>query len=116
MSEQTPWGTLLDLDRRGSRVTGRVHFGADLRCFEGHFPGAPIFPAAAQLQMVQEIVGRALGRTVRMRHLGRVKFLGRLEPDTEVAFRVDLGEAGEVRFTLAAGRRDISSGTLQLQP
>lgn len=116
MTEQTPWGTLLDLQRRGTLVTGQVHFGAELRCFEGHFPGSPIFPAAAQLQMVQEIVGRALGRPVLLRHLGRVKFKGRLEPDTVVDFRVDLGEAGKVRYTLAAGRRDISGGTLQLEP
>lgn len=115
MSEPTPWGTLLELQRRGSRVTGQVRFDAELRCFEGHFPGSPIFPAAAQLQMVQEIVGRALGRPVRLRRLGRVKFLGRLEPDTVVAFRIDLGEAGEVRYSFAAGRRDISGGALQLE-
>ncbi len=115
MREQTPWGTLLALRHRGSRVTGQVCFGADLRCFEGHFPGSPIFPAAAQLQMVQEIVGRALGRTVRLRRLGRVKFNGRLEPGTVVDFRIDLGEAGDVRYTFAAGRRDISGGALQLE-
>jgi len=116
VNERTDCGTLLAFRHRGTTASGKVRFDGDLRFFEGHFPGEPIFPGAAQILLLQDLVGRALGCDVRLADVRRVKFKGRIEPGAQVSFRIEIDEAsGRVRYLFSERRRDISSGTVRFE-
>lgn len=92
---------------------GKVTFDPDLPFFDGHFPSEPIFPGAAQLQLVMEVLERSLGHPVRLTRIKRVKFTERIGAGHAGELRLEVDEdAGRVRYDLTAGRVTYSSGLL----
>jgi 3-hydroxymyristoyl/3-hydroxydecanoyl-(acyl carrier protein) dehydratase len=57
---------------------------ADHPCFEGHFPGHPVFPAVAQIDLLQEIISQQLGRDVIILEIRKAKFPAPILPGTLV--------------------------------
>jgi len=113
MSLRTTCGTVSDVRQRGTLIRGKVTFDPDLHFFDGHFPGEPVFPGAAQLQFVGEVLERALGRPVRLTRIKRVKFTERIGAGLEAEFRLEVDEEqGRVRYDLTGGRVTYSSGLL----
>ena len=47
---------------------------ADHPCFEGHFPGYPIFPAVAQLDLVLEHLQTIMQRSLTLCEIKKAKF------------------------------------------
>ena len=102
-----------DLTVRGGVVTGRVPMSPDLPYFEGHFPGAPLLPGAAQLALVLAFIERALEAPVEPGRIRRTKFTGRIHPGNLVTVRVEIDSAaGRARWRLSEARRDVSTGDL----
>jgi len=48
--------------------------------FEGHFPGNPVVPGVCQVQMVKELVEKALDRPLILRESDNIKFLAMINP------------------------------------
>lgn len=85
--------------------------------FEGHFPGYPILPGAAQLsELVLPCVRRArpeLGRLVRM---VRLKFQERILPDDDIIIALAFpADPSQVDFTLRRGTVTCASGRLSFE-
>ena len=113
MSQRTTCGTLSDVRQRGTLILGKVTFDSDLRFFDGHFPSEPVYPGAAQLQLVMEVLERSLGRPVRLTRIKRVKFSERIGAAHAGELRLEVDEErGRVRYDLTAGRVTYSSGLL----
>lgn len=58
----------------------RVRFPADEPVFAGHFPGAPVLPGVVLIDTAVALVGQALGKPLRLEHLGSVKFVRTVAP------------------------------------
>jgi 3-hydroxyacyl-[acyl-carrier-protein] dehydratase len=50
--------------------------------FEGHFPDQPVVPGASMLQLVKEVLEKALGAPLRLKKADNIKFLSLIEPGT----------------------------------
>jgi len=88
-----------------------VVVGADCRFFEGHFPGRPILPAVAQLALVEELLRRTIGRTVRIVALDRLRMLQPVEPGERLSLRLRAGtDPTTARFEIDRGPTRISDG------
>lgn len=49
--------------------------------YTGHFPGFPVTPGVVQLQIVQELLEKHLGRRLRLHTLAQGKFLKTVNPN-----------------------------------
>jgi 3-hydroxyacyl-[acyl-carrier-protein] dehydratase len=59
-------------------------FAPDFLGFGGHFPGAPVLPAAVQLMLGRHVLERWRGQACRLVGLSQAKFLKRIGPDERV--------------------------------
>ncbi|HIP31505.1 MAG TPA: 3-hydroxyacyl-ACP dehydratase [Crocinitomicaceae bacterium] len=50
--------------------------------FKGHFPGNPVTPGVAQMDIVKELVAKHLQKEVSMEEMPSCKFLAVLNPET----------------------------------
>ncbi|HET9240582.1 MAG TPA: hypothetical protein VFO10_25180 [Oligoflexus sp.] len=57
---------------------------ADHPCFDGHFPGHPIFPAVAQLDLVLDHLQRILDQSLTLSEVRKAKFPAPILPGTRV--------------------------------
>jgi hypothetical protein len=91
-----------------------VQVPADYPYFDGHFPGYPILPGAAQLsELVLPFVRRVRPDLGRLTHMARLKFTGRIQPgDTiEVVLEERPGQS-QLDFSLRRGTTLCAAGTL----
>jgi hypothetical protein len=109
-----------ELEARGEAEPLRyqLHVPANYAYFEGHFPGYPILPGAAQLsEMVLPCVRRArpgLGRLLRM---ARLKFQERIKPDELIDVSLTFAQdPTQVDFTLRRGATVCAAGRLVFAP
>ena len=100
-----------------------VRIGKDSPFFDGHFPSFKLFPAVAQLDMVVRMAGEALKCPIALKSIKRVKFIGKILPDTDAKASVKISprqENGEweMSFTLGSGDGSVvySQGTAILVP
>lgn len=61
---------------------------ADFPAFNGHFPGKPLLPGVAQVELCLAAAARLHGRPLRLRHLARAKFSRPVLPDTKLIVKV----------------------------
>lgn len=85
---------------------------ADLLYFEGHFPGAPILPAVAQmLGLVLDRVHAAWPDLGQPRRVARLKFMAKIDPGDDLEVHLDRSDA-EVRFALLRRGEACTRGAL----
>lgn len=85
---------------------------ADLLYFQGHFPGAPILPAIAQLlTLVLDRVHALWPDLGQPRRVARLKFMRAIDPGDEIEVHLERA-AAEVRFTLVRAGADCTRGAL----
>ncbi|HOI09239.1 MAG TPA: hypothetical protein PK313_02065 [Myxococcota bacterium] len=96
-------------------ITGRVAIPDDHPAFDGHFPGRPILPGVAQLDLVLGLLDRALNAPVTLRRVRRMKFSSTVTPGATLAFRLEPDAARtRVAWTLSTPRAEASSGVLDI--
>jgi hypothetical protein len=111
---QLPGYDLLDLELEPLAVTLRLR--PDSRRLDGHFPGAPVLPAVAQLlDLVVPEVERLAGRPITSAR--RLKWQEPVLPGSVVVLTIEMTAPSRYRFRLrGAGDVVLSSGTLETAP
>ena len=61
----------------------RVILHEDCAVYEGHFPGNPIAPGVANIQMIKELAETIVGRPLRIAAIKQCKFLRPIRPDEQ---------------------------------
>lgn len=96
---------------------------AGLACFDGHFPGQPIMPAAAQLQMVDELISSKDTWGCRIHKGTNFKFLQHIIPGDIITINLEQGRGSTYTLTLSkvsnqTTQRGViaSKGVLSLLP
>ena len=60
---------------------------ADSIWLQGHFPGDPLLPGVAQIDLVQETISAALGVPCMLRRLKRIRFRHMIRPGDRVTVK-----------------------------
>lgn len=74
----------------GKKFNALVLFNPAHPLFKGHFPNLPVVPGVCQIQMVTEITGVLLGRSLRLISASHVKFLELLKPAMAGGLNVEI--------------------------
>lgn len=82
-------GVMVAGDSAGS-WTWRVEPMAEHPVHGGHFPGRPITPGAAMVQLIQHMASEAKGATLRLKSARHIKFLTPVDPTKCAYFHVKL--------------------------
>lgn len=95
-------------------MTDVVHWTvpADHPAFPGHFPGTPILPGVALLDMALHAITIAAGISPGTCEVSAVKFLSPAKPGDALEIRHSVSSGGLMHFDIVAGNRKIASGTV----
>ena len=79
----------------GRGWSARATLVIDHPIFQGHFPGRPVTPGMAMVQLTQQLLSEGLSQEVHLRTARAIKFLSPLEPTTGAELDVLLRITGE---------------------
>jgi 3-hydroxyacyl-[acyl-carrier-protein] dehydratase len=94
------------------KMQSTLNIAADHPAFSGHFPAFPVYPGAALLDEMLEIIEATRGIDLKSWHISSVKFLDAVRPRDSLVFEHEAPSAGLIRFTICVADRKIASGTL----
>jgi 3-hydroxyacyl-[acyl-carrier-protein] dehydratase len=101
-------------DRASVVIESTHHVDADLRAFDGHFPGSPVLPGAYLLAIVlheleqQPSLRTRLGPTLQVQ---QVKFLAPVRPGQTLRIRLE-GQAQGIAFAVHHAHTLVARGQL----
>ena len=84
--------------------------------FDGHFPGFPVLPGVAQVDLVVCFAEEHFGITVDISKINRVKFANLIRPDDPIVLFIK-SEKGNIVFKITSpgGETVYSSGTMTMR-
>jgi 3-hydroxymyristoyl/3-hydroxydecanoyl-(acyl carrier protein) dehydratase len=86
---------------------------ADHPCFEGHFPGHPVFPAVAQIDLVLDYLQKKWDRDLTIQEIRKAKFPAPILPDTVLHMSLKIQD--DIVFWRIFGvDKTYSQGTFQV--
>lgn len=106
-----------NLGQEDNQLIADITLNANDPIFEGHFPGNPITPGVAQLEMIKEILSAHYNCEIQLKSISNCKYLAILNPveNPNVQIKLSVTEienelkvnavfsAGETVFTKSAG-------------
>jgi 3-hydroxyacyl-[acyl-carrier-protein] dehydratase len=105
---------IFDWRAAGNGWTCRVVVAEDHPCFEGHFPGEPILPGVAHLQLVLEAARRRSGVPQTLRGVRGIRFRRVVRPGQILELHAAPEEGGLLRFELRGDAGRYSDGVVEL--
>ena len=67
-----------------------VSLNADHPIYQGHFPGNPVVPGVCQVQMVKELVEKAVNHSLTLFESDNIKFLLMINPQVNPQLEVNI--------------------------
>jgi 3-hydroxymyristoyl/3-hydroxydecanoyl-(acyl carrier protein) dehydratase len=89
-----------------------LHIAADHPAYAGHFPGHPVFPGAALIDLVIRTLDAAALINVDEWCLDGAKFQSALAPGEPVTLRHESPRDGLIRFSIVSNERTVATGSL----
>jgi 3-hydroxymyristoyl/3-hydroxydecanoyl-(acyl carrier protein) dehydratase len=98
-------------------INDRTMVRKDSPWFCGHFPGDPILPGIAQIELVLTLLENHFRRPVRLRRLGRVKFKKIVRPGETLDIQAGAGNKENVYcFRIVSAGEEVCAGMITLAP
>lgn len=94
----------------------RVELPPSHPAFAGHFPGEPILPGVALLDMVLRALGDTLGAGQRVTGLPSVRWRAVVRPGETLRIRIRSRPGGRLAFEVLSGDTLVSDGSLVVEP
>jgi 3-hydroxyacyl-[acyl-carrier-protein] dehydratase len=97
------------------KISARILLNKEHPVFKGHFPGNPILPGVCTVQIIRELLEKAVGKELILIKAGNIKYLGFINPTTTPEVQFDLvinyTEAGSIACTatVSAGEATLCS-------
>ena len=85
---------------------------AEMPFFNGHFPGLPIMPAAAQIEMIRELIEKHADWNTTISGGSGLKFTGRIQPNDRLTIRLQRKTSGDICFNVENRDTVVSKGIL----
>jgi 3-hydroxyacyl-[acyl-carrier-protein] dehydratase len=73
--------TILSQQEEGGLATFQLRIHPEWPIYKAHFPGHPITPGVCIVQMVQELLQRAVNRDVTLRKAKNIKYFAIISPE-----------------------------------
>jgi 3-hydroxyacyl-[acyl-carrier-protein] dehydratase len=88
-----------------------VSLNASHPIYQGHFPGNPVVPGVCQVQMVKELVEKAVNHSLTLFESDNIKFLSMINPllNPQLEFNILIKPISDQQISATAS---ISSGSL----
>lgn len=80
--------------------------------FAGHFPGFPVFPGAALLDLALHAIESSSGIGLKGWRVANAKFINMVRPGDEPYIEYELPNEALIRFVVHVGEHPVVSGTL----
>jgi uncharacterized membrane protein/acyl-CoA synthetase (AMP-forming)/AMP-acid ligase II len=106
------------LERQAAIILLEFTIPGESGYFNGHFPGFPILPAVAQIELVIRMASRYFGTGLHVSRSKRIKFSNMIRPGNSLRMELRYDEGRrEIRFTILGSGKDLvyASGTLCLE-
>ncbi|MFR9731948.1 hypothetical protein ACL03H_22185 [Saccharopolyspora sp. MS10] len=98
-----------DAVRSGGGVSATVRVDPAEPVFAGHYPGFPLLPGLALLDVVQAVVRTCPGReAARLSGVDRVRFFHEVRPGDELAVEVEFGADGGCSVAITGERGRVA--------
>src|SRR5258708_26641848 len=68
------------LEQQDGKISAMLDINGDCEIFKGHFPGHPVVPGACMLQIVKDVLEKALGSSFRLSKADHLKFIVMINP------------------------------------
>lgn len=96
-------------------VQAEFEVPADSKWFDGHFPEEPILPGIAQLSMIADLLGDAIGSPATITQVSRVRFKRVIQPAEPITVRISSKEdALSFGFQILSGAEPVCSGNIRI--
>ena len=94
---------------RGSDIDALITLNPDHEVYQGHFPGQPVVPGVIQLQMIKEILTKAVEKELLFGFISSAKYLSIIvpsdNPQLEISIHYEPTDTGDYMI-----RGQIGSG------
>ena len=91
---------LLEFSVANGSISASLRVHGDHKIFQGHFPGQPVLPGVTMMQLMKELVEKALGKKLTLVEGDNVKFLAVVDPNVNPELNVQIaftyGEDGKI--------------------
>ena len=97
------------LNRREGSVTALISINKQSHIFKGHFRGQPVVPGACMLQLIRDVLEKALEKPLQLKRAASIKFLSMIDPyvtnevQLDILYKVGDDSSLAVAAKLAAG-------------
>ena len=101
--------TITQLNNTEGAIDSTVQLNASHKIFDGHFPENPVTPGVVQIQMVKEILEKALEKEYTLKEVGRCKFMAVLNPNEDKEIDITIKhsiEEGVLKISAAGTSKD----------
>ena|ERR1700753_1234184 len=72
------------------KVDATVVVNENSEILKGHFPSQPVVPGACMLQLVKDVLERAVERRLQLKKANNIKFMNMIVPKDEGELRLDI--------------------------
>lgn len=96
----------------GDLFSQSFRIAADDPCFEGHFPGFPVYPAVAQLSLLAETVSLMHGSACTITSIPTVKFLRPVAPESTLTVELQRRGENSAAFSMLCAGETVAKGKL----
>jgi 3-hydroxyacyl-[acyl-carrier-protein] dehydratase len=77
--------TILEMTSGELSLKASLQLHGDHLLYQGHFPGQPVVPGVCLMEMVKELTGLAIKKTMQLQKADNIKFLQPIDPrDTPI--------------------------------
>ncbi len=85
-------------EKDGQEIKATVKLNAEHEVFKGHFPGNPIMPGVCMIQMIKELIEKAIGKELFLSVASNVKFMAIINPEKNeiIQLSLTLTEDGDI--------------------
>ena len=74
--------TVVDFQVTENQVNAQIRLNPEHEVYKGHFPGQPVVPGVIQLQMIKELMEKALNQKLLLNQMVFAKYLMMIVPGT----------------------------------
>jgi 3-hydroxyacyl-[acyl-carrier-protein] dehydratase len=104
--------TITQLNNIEDTIEATIQLNPSHKIFDGHFPNNPVTPGVVQIQIVKELLEKALEKECVLKEVGRCKFLAILNPnkDSEIDIVIKHSiDEGLLKVSAAGSSKDKST-------
>lgn len=82
--------SIISFSQMGTDVKASLRLNKENSIFSGHFPNTPVVPGVCSVQMIKELVEKALLEKIMLINADNIKFLGIINPELTPEIDVEL--------------------------